>query len=97
MRAKRSFDNSENEGSSKSPKFENLLFVPPVLPLNTKKLPNEVWLKIFQNLSAKDILLNIALVCQHFLVLSKDWRLFKEIKVYKTSTKCLRQLEVSKI
>ena len=57
MSTKRSFDNSENEGSSKRPKSENLSFVPPVEPLDTKKLPNEVWLKIFQNLSAQDILL----------------------------------------
>ena len=83
MSTKRCYDNSEDEATSKSSKFDNLLFVPPVQPLNTKKLPNEVWLKIFQNLSVQDILLNVARVCQHFLMLSKDWRLFKEIKVNK--------------
>ena len=83
MSTKRSYENSQDKEISKSPKFDNLLFVPPAQPLNTKNYPNEVWLQIFQHLPVQDILLNVACVCQHFLVLSRDWRLFKEIKVNK--------------
>ena len=71
---------TDGEGHVKKRKIDEKI---PFLLTNTKKIPNEIWLKIFGHLSMRDILLNIARVCQHFLELSQNSVLFQQVTIRK--------------
>ena len=47
-----------------------------------QKLPDEILVKIFENLSTYDILTRISLVCKDFHRLSKDSRLIRKIELF---------------
>ena len=51
------------------------------------KLPDEIWLKIFDHLSANFISKSIALVCKQFYRLSKDSSLIKEVVLQRIENK----------
>ena len=52
--------------------FENELQIAKKRKLENMKLPNELWLKIMNYLSTKDVITNLALVCKNFNSLTKD-------------------------
>ena len=48
-------------------------------PFETQILPNELWLEIFSNLSAQDVITNVNKVCAHFHSLTQDSKLIKKL------------------
>ena len=48
-------------------------------PFETQILPNELWLEIFNNLSAEDVITNLEKVCTHFHYITQDSKLIKTL------------------
>ena len=57
------------EESAKKPKLDAEIFDK---VMDTRKIPDVIWQKIFGLFSLKDIKLNVALVCRHFYEISND-------------------------
>ena len=92
--------------SRKRPKaFENELKIAKKRKLEGQKLPNELWLKIMNYLTTRDLINNVALVCKKFYNLAKDVKYLElkdisklefesAMKLLKT-TKHLKEVSVS--
>ena len=52
---------------------------PELKPFLTQIIPNELWLEIFSNLSAQDVITNVNKVCTHFHSLTQDSKLIKKL------------------
>ena len=52
---------------------------PECQPFETQMLPNELWLEIFSQLSAQDVITNLNKVCAHFHLLTQDSKLMKKL------------------
>ena len=52
---------------------------PECQPLETKMLPNELWLEIFSHLSVQDVITNLDKVCTHFHLITQDSKLIKKL------------------